>query len=95
MNSTNNPKLTKNISMESFSEEFLPVASESYEFENSFTKNTNWTFSHAHPINTPVYGTKLESVPSMTHFEIMYVISDLLRRIQFCSFREERVGISG
>ena len=40
----NRPIVDENISTESLSQEFKPVALEKYEFENRQTNKINWTF---------------------------------------------------
>ena len=52
--STNNQKLTNNISIETVSKEIMPTALETYGFENRHNKIINWTFSHVQSINIPI-----------------------------------------
>ena len=67
-----NQILTKNISIETWSKEFIPIALEIYKFESRHSESINWTFSHVQPINNPISGTQLEIFPSQKHYEILY-----------------------
>ena len=51
---TNQPNLTKNISMETLSKEFKPIALDINQFDNQHIKNINWNFLHVQLINIPI-----------------------------------------
>ena len=51
---TKRPKLTKNISIQTLSKEFKPIALEVNQLENRHTKNINWAFLHVQLLNIPI-----------------------------------------
>ena len=55
--------------MATLSEEVKPVASVNYEFENRQNSKYNRTFSDAHPINIPMYGTQTKTVSTKSHLK--------------------------
>ena len=56
------PESDKNISMQTFSKEFIPIPLDNHLFENQNIRNDKWTFLHVQPVNIPIKNQKTYSV---------------------------------